>query len=198
MDIFQAAVPILFTIAILLSFLTHFLRTRNEPKNSPPSPFSLPILGHLHLIKKPIHRSLANLAALHGPILSLRFGSRPVLVISSSSLAEECFHKNDIIFANRPHLLAGKHLGYNYTTIVWASYGQHWRNIRRIFTLEIFSSTRLNSFTGARREEVKAMIEGLARDCKEELGYTKVEMKSRLFKLVLNVMMRMIAGKRYK
>lgn len=41
------------------------------------------------------------------------------------------------------------------------------------------------------------MIEGLVRDCKEEMGYTKVEMKSRLFDLVLNVTMRMIAGKRY-
>lgn len=41
------------------------------------------------------------------------------------------------------------------------------------------------------------MIQGLIRDCKQEMEYTKVEMKSRLFELVLNVTMRMIAGKRY-
>lgn len=42
------------------------------------------------------------------------------------------------------------------------------------------------------------MIEGLLRDCREEMEYyTKVEMKSRLFEFVLNVTMRMIAGKRY-
>lgn len=195
MDIFQALVFFITTIIFL--FLAQFLTARARSKNSPPSPFSLPIIGHLHLIKKPIHHSLTDLATRYGPILSLRFGSRLVLVISSASLAEECFTKNDIIFANRPRLLAGKHLGYNYTTITWASYGQHWRNIRRISTLEIFSSARLNSFTRVRREEVKAMVEGLVRDCKEELGFTNVEMRSRLFELVLNVMMRMIAAKRY-
>lgn len=42
------------------------------------------------------------------------------------------------------------------------------------------------------------MIRGLVRDCEEHPGFTKVELKPRLFELVLNVMMRMIAGKRYE
>ncbi|ONK64787.1 uncharacterized protein A4U43_C07F29920 [Asparagus officinalis] len=198
METFQPAAPLFLFTTILLIILTCFLgtRTRTRPKNLPPTPLSFPILGHLHLIKKPIHHSLSRLSSRYGPILSLRFGSRPVLLISSSSLAEECFSKNDIIFANRPRLLAGKHLGYNYTTLTWASYGQHWRNLRRISAVEIFSSARLNSFTELRREEVKAMVEGLVRDCEEGQGYTMVEMKPRLFELVLNVMMAMVTGKR--
>ncbi|PKI79370.1 hypothetical protein CRG98_000248, partial [Punica granatum] len=140
-------------------------------RNLPPSPFpTLPVLGHLHLLKKPLHCTLAAISLRHGPILLLQFGSRRVLVIASPSAAEECLSKNDIIFANRPHLLAGKYIGYNYTSLAWSSYGEHWRNLRRIASLELLSSHRLNNLS---------------------------EMKTALFELMMNVMMRMIAGKRY-
>ncbi|KAG1368606.1 putative Isoflavone 2'-hydroxylase [Cocos nucifera] len=182
--------------AIFLAILLFFIRL-GRGKNSPPCPPSLPILGHLHLLKKPLHRSLTALSARYGPIISLRFGSRPVLLISSPDAAEECFSKNDVIFANRPRFLAGKHLGYNYTTIVWASYGHHWRNLRRIATVEIFSTARLHSFSGIRREEVMLLVRRLVSDSKDEDGYRKVQLKKRFFELTLNVMMRMIAGKRY-
>ncbi|KAG5542040.1 hypothetical protein RHGRI_021773 [Rhododendron griersonianum] len=109
-----------------------------DTKKLPPSPSpALPILGHLHLLKKPLPQTLSALSKAHGPILSLRFGSRPVLLVSSPSAAEECLTRNDVVFANRPKLLAGKHLGHNYTTLVWASYGQHWRNLRRLVSTQI-------------------------------------------------------------
>ncbi|XP_010906241.1 cytochrome P450 81Q32 [Elaeis guineensis] len=184
-------------LAIFFAILLLLFTRLGRGKNSPPYPPSLPVLGHLHLLKKPLHRFLAALSARYGPIISLRLGSRPVLVISSPDAAEECFSKNDVIFANRPRFLAGKHLGYNYTTIVWASYGHHWRNLRRIATVEIFSTARLHSFSGIRREEVMVLVRRLVSDFNDEDGYRKVQMKKTFFELTLNVMMRMIAGKRY-
>ncbi|KAF8377608.1 hypothetical protein HHK36_030990 [Tetracentron sinense] len=183
-----------------LIFLSLFLLTKHvlhKSKNLPPSPLSLPFLGHLYLLKKPLHRTLATISAQHGPILFLRFGSRPVLLVSSPSAAEECFTKNDIVFANRPRLLAGKHLGYNFTSLAWAPYGDHWRNLRRITALEIFSSNRLQMFSGIRSDEVRSMIQRLVRGCSSDGGFKMVEMKSVFFELTLNIMMRMIAGKRY-
>lgn len=116
--------------------------------------------------------------------------------MSSPDAAEECFTKNDIIFANRPRLLAGKHLGYGYTTLVWASYGDHWRNLRRIASLELLSSNRLQMFYNIRLEEVRSLVRWLFRQSKDG-EFLTVDMKSMFFKLILNVMMRMIAGKRY-
>nr|XP_027103366.1 cytochrome P450 81F4-like [Coffea arabica] len=58
----------------------------------------------------------------YGPVLYLRFGIRPVVLVSSTSAAEECFTKNDITFANRPTLLVGKLLNYNSTTLPSRSY----------------------------------------------------------------------------
>lgn len=50
-------------------------------QNLPPSPpISLPVIGHLYLLKKPIHRTLADVCKRYGPVVSLQFGSRSVLL----------------------------------------------------------------------------------------------------------------------
>ncbi|KAK7845554.1 cytochrome p450 81e8 [Quercus suber] len=49
---------LLFLLAVAFKFL---LQTRTKHKHLPPSPPSLPILGHLHLIKKPLHREFVPL-----------------------------------------------------------------------------------------------------------------------------------------
>ncbi|WRX31433.1 Cytochrome P450 - like 10, partial [Theobroma cacao] len=174
----------------LYSITTHLL---HKFQNHPPIPFpSLPIIGHLHLLKKPLHRSLAKISNKHGPILLLHFGSRPVLVISSPSAAEECLTKNDIVFANRPPLLFGKYLGNNYTSLSWAPCGDNWRNLRRISSLQLLSTNCLQLLSSTRLDEVRSLLRKLF-----ESRDRTVEMKSALFEMMLNVMMRMIAGKGY-
>ncbi|KAI7984569.1 Cytochrome P450 81Q32 [Camellia lanceoleosa] len=164
-------------------------------KNLPPSPLALPFIGHLHLLKQPIHRTLHGLSQNLGPIFSLRFGSRLVVVVSSPSAAEECFTKNDVVLANRPRLIIGKYFGYNYTSIGASSYGDHWRNLRRLMALEIFSTSRLNGFLSIRRDEIKLLLRRLYRNSSHD--FARVELKSKFSELTFNIMMRMIAGKRY-
>jgi isoflavone 2'-hydroxylase len=118
-----------------------------------------------------------------------------VVVVSSPSAVEECFTKNDIVLANRPPSLAAKHIGYNMTTVVAAPYGDHWRNLRRICALEIFSTNRLNMFLGIRRDEINRLLRKLGRN--SSLDFTKVELKSMFLELTFNIIMRMVAGKRY-
>ncbi|XP_010936531.1 cytochrome P450 81Q32 [Elaeis guineensis] len=192
-------------LALFLSFLLLLLvkvilfPSPSSKKNlSPPSPPSIPIIGHLHLFKKPLHRTLADLSARYGPAILLRFGSRPVLVVSSARLAEECFTKNDVAFASRPQLHSTRRLTYNYTTLAAASYGANWRNLRRIATVELLSSARLKSLSDIRAEEVRALMSRLFRESGgRDAEFANVELKPRLFGLTLNVMMRTIAGMRY-
>ncbi|KAG0477398.1 hypothetical protein HPP92_014239 [Vanilla planifolia] len=191
------AIDTCFFLGLAFFFLFLFVRGFHCHRNFPPSLGSLPIIGHLHLLKKPLHQSLANISSRHGPILSLRFGSRRVLLVSSAAAAEECLSKNDLAFANRPRFLAGKHLGYDYTTITWASYGSHWRNLRRLVTFEIFSASRLVSFSGIREDEVGAMLRSIAKDSQIGAGGGVVEMRKRFFELSFNIMMQMVAGKRF-
>ncbi|KAK8579967.1 hypothetical protein V6N13_143112 [Hibiscus sabdariffa] len=175
----------------LYSIAVHLLHKLN---NHPPSPFpTLPFIGHFYsLLKKPLHRTLAKISANHGPILLLHFGSRPVVLVSSASAAEECFTKNDIVLANRPKLLYGKHMGNNYTSLIWDSYGENWRNLRRVSSIHLLSGNCLQLLYATRLDEVHLLLRKLYKD----QGRT-VDLKSRLFELMVNLMMRMIAGKRY-
>ncbi|KAJ4981017.1 hypothetical protein NE237_031854 [Protea cynaroides] len=183
----------------LFFFLASFLLSKHlfpKTKNLPPSgPISLPIIGQLYLLKEPLHRTLASISAQYGPILLLKFGSRRILHVSSPSAVEECFTTNDVVFANRPHFLSGKYFAFDYTTLTTASYGQHWRNLRRLTTLEIFSSTRLQMFSKIRTNEVSLLLRRLFDGAGKASKI--VEMKSLFFEVTLNGMMMMIAGKRY-
>lgn len=180
-------IPLFLVLYILTDHFLHNIR------NLPPTPFpSLPILGHLHLLNKPIYRTLYNISNRYGPVVFLRLGSRSVLIVSSPSLAEECLTKNDIVFANRPRLLISKCFGYNSTNMIWSSYGNHWRNLRRICTVEILSTHRLHMLSIIRFEEVWSLIQLLMK-CENQI----VNMKHAFFDLTFNLMLRMIVGKRF-
>uniref|UniRef100_A0A803RC79 Cytochrome P450 n=1 Tax=Cannabis sativa TaxID=3483 RepID=A0A803RC79_CANSA len=194
-------------ICCIIIFLCFFFKISNNnnnnnnnkkknKKNEPPSPPSYPIIGHLHLLSKQplVHRALHNLSTKYGDVFSLRFGSRHVVIVSSPSAVQECFTKNDIVLANRPPLILNKHIGYNYTAILTSPYGDHWRNLRRIAVVEILSSARLNLSVNIRGDEIKRLLRKLNRV--DEFG-RRVELRSKLSELSFNIMMRMMAGKRY-
>lgn len=89
-------------------------------------------------------------------------------------------------------MLFGKIIGGNYTSMVWASYGDHWRNLRKIAATEILSIHRLNEFHDVRVDEGKHLVRKLV-----SMSSPSVNVKLVLYELTLNVMMRMISGKRY-
>ncbi|XP_024178402.1 cytochrome P450 81E8 [Rosa chinensis] len=182
-------------IFILFTFKFLFLNRRRYA-NLPPSPPSLPILGHLHLLKPPVHRTFHILSQTYGPIFPLCFCSRRVVIVSSPSVVEECFTKNDIVLVNCPRGLLGKYIGYNWSTMVSAPYGDHWRNLRRIAAIEIFSSQCLNMFSTIRKNEVKHLVLKLAQNSSSG-DFSKVEMNSMFNELTFNIIMMMVAGKRY-
>ncbi|KAF7830574.1 isoflavone 2'-hydroxylase-like [Senna tora] len=156
----------------------------NKRKPRPPGPPALPIIGHLHLLKQPIHRSIHKLSHTYGPIMSLRF-------------VEECLvKKNDIVFANRPLTLAGKYLSYDYKSMAFAPYGDHWRGLRRITNQELSSTSRLALSSPAREDEVLILLKQLFDKCRGG-GWAQVEPRHRFVDLIFDVMVRMISGKRY-
>lgn len=118
-----------------------------------------------------------------------------MVVVSSPAIVEECFTTNDVVLANRPRFIIGKYIGYNYTSLVGAPYGGYWRNLRRLTTVEIFSSARLNTFQSIRYDEIRVLLEKLYR--KTCTDFARVELRPLLSELTFNNVMRMVAGKRY-
>ncbi|WVZ18523.1 hypothetical protein V8G54_005845 [Vigna mungo] len=183
----------LFFLLSLIIIFKLFFQTKH--KNLPPGPPPLPIIGNLNLLQRPLHRFLQRMSQTHGHIFSLWFGSRLAVIVSSPSAFQECFTKNDVALANRPRSLSGKHIFYNYTTVGSCSYGELWRNLRRITSLDVLSTQRIHSFAGIRKDETDRVIQALAKASRME--YAHVEMSSMFHDMTYNSMMRMLSGKRY-
>lgn len=186
------------SLSILLLFLIHKYFTARKKFHLPPSPTAaLPLIGHLHLLKQPLHRTLHRFAQTSGPIFSLKFGFRRCVVVASPELVAQCFTKLDKALANRPRILVDEYIGYNHLSMVGAPYGDHWRSLRRIAAQELLSSARLNGFLAIRRDEVVRLLRSLLDGPDSSRGFRQVELRPKLSELTFNNMMRMIAGKRY-
>ncbi|KAK4438527.1 Trimethyltridecatetraene synthase [Sesamum alatum] len=178
---------------LLLVFVYLLVKTlRREKLNLPPGPKPWPVIGNLNLIGALPHRSLHELAQKYGPLMHLQFGSKPVVVGSSVEMAKVFLKTLDANFASRPVTAAGKYTGYNYTDITWAPYGPYWRQARKMCLMELFSAKRLESYEYIRIEEMKSMLRKLYEDSGKP-----ILLKDYLSTVTLNVISRMVLGKRY-
>ncbi|XP_006650627.1 cytochrome P450 81Q32-like [Oryza brachyantha] len=188
---------------VALFFLVDYLRCRHggrsDGKNGgtrklPPSPPAIPFFGHLHLIENPLHAALSRLAERHGPVFSLRLGSRSAVVVSSPECARECFTENDVCFANRPQFPSQMPATFNGAAIGFTNYGPHWRNLRRIATVHLLSAHRVRNMSGVVSGEVRPMVRRMLRAAAPGgVGVARVQLKRMLFELSHSVLMEAIA-----
>ena len=60
------------------------------------------------------HRSLKDLSDAYGPILSLRFGSVPAVVVSSPDIAEHFLKTHDLLVPHGKYYMQNAHGKYVY------------------------------------------------------------------------------------
>ncbi|KAK6918478.1 Cytochrome P450 [Dillenia turbinata] len=131
----------------------------------PPGPRGLPIIGNMLQLGKMPHQTLTNWAKSYGPIMSIKLGSNQTIVISSSTLAKEALQKNDQIFVDRPMVDAMRALNHHEYSIAWLPASNKWRYLRKILTMEMFTSQRLNACQGLRQEKVQQLMQHVQKCC---------------------------------
>ncbi|KAK6238844.1 hypothetical protein QUC31_004313 [Theobroma cacao] len=188
-------------LALLVLYVIWRYIARNSNKSRIPEPSgSWPLIGHLHLLggKETLCKKLGAMADKYGPLYSLKLGHRRVLVVSSWEIAKDCLTNNDRALATRPSIAAGRHIGYNNAIFALAPYGEYWRNIRKIVTIELLSSYRLEKLKHIRFSEMDLFIKELFRLCVENAdNCAQVTMSEVLERLTFNINLRMLVGKRF-
>ncbi|KAF3657546.1 Geraniol 8-hydroxylase [Capsicum annuum] len=136
-------------------------------KKLPPGPSPWPIIGNLHLLGAKPHVSLANLAKIYGPVMSLKFGQITAVVISSSTMAKQVLKNQDQAFSTRfiPNALQA-HNHYQFS-VAWLPVCLQWRTLRRILNTNIFTSNRLDANQHLRSQKVKDLIAYCEKCCEE-------------------------------
>ncbi|XP_044962040.1 desmethyl-deoxy-podophyllotoxin synthase-like [Hordeum vulgare subsp. vulgare] len=139
-------------------------RRRTPAIRLPPSPWALPVLGHLHRLARDLpHRAMRDLARLHGPLVMLRLGGLPVVVASSADAAREVMVSRDVDFASR-HMsrMVRLSIAPGAEGIIFAPYCDEWRQLRKICTVELLSARRVRSFRPVREEEAGRLLRAVA------------------------------------
>ncbi|XP_068660036.1 xanthotoxin 5-hydroxylase CYP82C4-like [Aristolochia californica] len=173
---------------------------RKTGKAAPEPPGAWPIIGHLPLLASVSHphRAFAALADKYGPAFIIRMGLSRMLIVSTKEVAKECFTTNDRVFATRPHTIAGKLMAYDHAIMGFSPLGPVWKESRKIATMELFSARRIEMLKHVRSSEINAWVKELFVKWREnEEKPLELEMKSQLDDLTFNVLMQMVAGKRY-
>lgn len=186
------------SLSLLILTLAIFLKLfkKQTPRNLPPGPPKLPFIGNLHQLASrntlPHHR-LAELAKVYGPIMHLQLGEVSTVVVSSPGMAREVMKTHDAVLCDRPKMLMPQVVFYNCSDIALAPYGEYWRQVRKIATLELFTARRVQSFRCFREDGVLDFIKSLLPEA--EAGNV-INLTSKLFALTFDITLRIAVNKK--
>ncbi|KAI3779394.1 hypothetical protein L2E82_09111 [Cichorium intybus] len=186
-----------YILAIILvltgMFLWQWFSTLVRRKKLPPGPIPLPIIGSIHLLGNLPHRALHKLSQKYGPIMSIRLGFIQFVIVSSPEAAKLFLGNHDAVFASRPNTEVAKYLSYGKKGMTFTEYGPYWRSVRKFCAVELLSVTKINSFAGMRREEIRLMMEEL-RDA--SMARKVVDLGETVGAVIEGMTCRMIFGKK--
>ncbi|XP_028063952.1 premnaspirodiene oxygenase-like [Camellia sinensis] len=108
-------------------------------------------------------------------------------------MAKEVLKKHDLAFTNRPNLLVGTIMTYDKLDIVFSSYGDYWRQMRKICILELLSAKNVRSFCSIRENGVLHLIKSIKMSSRSLINLTE-----KVFTLMNAITSRTTFGRRFK
>eukprot|EP01018_Ginkgo_biloba_P004344 Gb_25217 [translate_table: standard] len=160
----------------------------------PPGPRRWPVLGNLLQIGPVPHLGMREFNRKYGPLVYIHIGMVPTVVTDDPKYVKEFLVKQDHAFASRPKNIASDYFTSGGSDIAFAPYGPHWRNLRRICSMELLTPRKIASFREGRNEEIQCMVNEVFEMCREG---KRINMRDLFGTLTNNSISRMILGQRY-
>ncbi|KAK7302855.1 hypothetical protein RJT34_13752 [Clitoria ternatea] len=153
-------------IALFIHLRPNSSKSKSKTKHGlpyPPCPKpKLPFVGHLHLLKLPLHHSLIRLSKRYGPIYSLYFGSMPTVVASTPHLFKLFLQTHEAShFNTRFQTSAIKRLTYN-NSVATVPYGPYWKFIRKLIMNDLLNASTVQKLRPLRTNEILKFLRVLA------------------------------------
>ncbi|KAG0466650.1 hypothetical protein HPP92_017617 [Vanilla planifolia] len=105
--------------------------------------------------------------------------------------------RNDMNFIERPPNSAAEHIAYNYMDLGFSPYGPRWRMLRKLCSLQLFSTKALDDFQHARRGEVSRFVRRLAEANDRKNGSAAtVDVSREIAACVVNSLSQLLVGRR--
>ncbi|KAK9283973.1 hypothetical protein L1049_012231 [Liquidambar formosana] len=164
-ETFQREIYLFFGFVLLLHIIFHILKHIRSPllkrKPLPPGPHPWPIIGNIpHMGKKP-HISMAHVAEVHGPLISLRLGTQLLVIGSSPAAATEILKTHDRLLSARcvPQAIPLKGDDLDRLPLIWGSgSGDRWKFLRALCRAELFTPNAIESQSTLRERKVNEML----------------------------------------
>ncbi|EOY24550.1 Cytochrome P450, putative [Theobroma cacao] len=131
----------------------------------PPGPRRIPIFGNLFDLGDKPHKSLSELAKIHGPLMSLKIGSLITVVISSENMAKQVLQKHDLTFSNRTIVDAVRASQHDEVGLPWIPVSPLWRTLRKVCNTHLFASQKLDANQYLRRKKIQELIAIVQKSC---------------------------------
>lgn len=126
--------------------------------------------------------------------MGLRLGFAPTIVVSSPQAAQLFLKTHDLVFASRPPHEAARLMSWDQRNLTFGEYGSYWRNMRKLCTLKLLSTSKINTFQPMRKEELDLLIESLKEATSDG---DSVNLSAKVAALSANMSCRMVLGKKY-
>ncbi|KAL4026754.1 hypothetical protein IC575_015195 [Cucumis melo] len=179
---------------VLLSCLIHSLFFKSKTKNLPPGPKGFSIIANLHLLKKFGHRDLHKLSQTYGPIMHMKLGLKSTIIVSSPNVAKLFLKTHEPNFSNRPIPLTSNQMSYNRKNIAFVDLGSYWQTMRKICSSHLLTSSKVNSFSSIRRQELGLLVDRLQEAAR---NHAIVDLSSQVSSLTFDVICVMLFGKKF-
>ncbi|KAI3806505.1 hypothetical protein L1987_22412 [Smallanthus sonchifolius] len=165
---YQAGYFTLFLICMISSILILNLYKSSRVKpHLPPTPFRLPIIGHLHLLGRIPHQAFHKLSNRHGPVFRLFLGSTPCVFASSPETAKEILKSHENAFLDRTENSVVDFFSYGGKGFMFARYGSYWQFMKKIIMSELLNGKTLDFLYPVRSDEINRFIKYLSQKAKD-------------------------------